>query len=382
MLVWLAAPGCGSSDKRDAVVTSPTAAAAGRSGAGEAAGSGAAGRGGSSAGRNASNRAGRESAGEGGEGGTGSASGSHSAGEGAASGDDADRGGTASGRGGSGATSGTAALPEGGAAGEGDYHAGRGGRGGSGATSGTAALPEGGAAGEGAEQSGAAGASDSRAGMGGEGGDASEGGAAGAPAPPCCDDGNACTLDICDETLGCRYESATRTTEYVGEEPIIDDPTNTCFVLATEEVIVSVNLTDPGVVGELGVTVDFLHDWIGDLDVEISHLNTKAFLVHLSPDGTGINGGKARGAYTFRDGAPTLPMPMNGRAIPPGSYAPNEPLSAFRGKPVAGTWTLRIADHCPFDGGTFRAFSVQIAAACEGADGCRGLCSAGVCGCN
>jgi subtilisin-like proprotein convertase family protein len=197
---------------------------------------------------------------------------------------------------------------------------------------------------------------------------------------PTCDDDNVCTIDSCDGDGECDYRAATGSAEDDDNQHIEDNDT-LCGQAPTVDVRSTVTLADEGTVGALSVSVDLDHDFAGDLVIELMHAGITVALVNQSPNGSGKNGGDFDGVYTFRDGAPNLPVRADSATIPPWTYRPFEELSAFQGAPVAGEWTLRIADYCSGDDGDFSAFTVSVSAACSGPNACVGICSGGDCDC-
>jgi hypothetical protein len=196
-----------------------------------------------------------------------------------------------------------------------------------------------------------------------------------------CDDGNVCTVDACDPETGCEHLAPAGGAEADGDLVIPDGDDFDCEA-ATGEALLSVMLADPGSVGALSVAVDLAHDHAGDLVIELLHENVSVRLVNMPVGGTGSNGGNFAGVYTFVDDAPNLPMRPENAVIPPSTYRPSQPLSAFVGTQVAGEWTLRIVDYCLGDEGTLLGFSLAVDAACSGENACTGTCSAAACACD
>jgi subtilisin-like proprotein convertase family protein len=196
-----------------------------------------------------------------------------------------------------------------------------------------------------------------------------------------CDDGSVCTLDRCDPELGCGYEAASGTaTDDVDQH--IKDGKGSCGESPGDDVLSKVTLSAPGNVASVAVTVDLEHPWVGDLVIELTHGDTTVRIVNMPPNGMATNAGKLDGVYTFKATGTALPFRMTSSLIMPGTYRSFETLAAFAGSPVAGEWTLRIADYCMGDDGDFSAFTLAVTAACEGELACSGVCNAGACECN
>ena len=107
-----------------------------------------------------------------------------------------------------------------------------------------------------------------------------------------------------------------------------------------------------GPVSDLNVTVgQITHTFIGDLTIDlISPAGTTVRLFNR----TGGSGDNLTGTV-FDDEAATAIS--DGAAPFTGSFRPAQPLSAFDGEPLHGTWKLRVADNALEDTGTLSAWS-------------------------
>ncbi|MFK7905351.1 MAG: proprotein convertase P-domain-containing protein [Chitinophagales bacterium] len=112
-------------------------------------------------------------------------------------------------------------------------------------------------------------------------------------------------------------------------------------------------------VNELGTIADIdvvdlrgSHSYIGDLEFELeSPSGTRVVLIE------GECGDNANFDVNFSDqaaGVPPCPYTDGG------TYRPAEALSAFNGEDPTGTWTLRVRDNFPGDGGTLESWALQI----------------------
>ncbi len=97
-------------------------------------------------------------------------------------------------------------------------------------------------------------------------------------------------------------------------------------------------LRNSGTVGGVEVSVNIAHTWIGDLEVALVHPDGTSVLLH------NMTGGSADNIVTTY---PTLTPPA-------------ESLGAFIGKPIAGEWKLRVADHYQLDTGVIRSWSLTV----------------------
>jgi parallel beta-helix repeat protein len=110
---------------------------------------------------------------------------------------------------------------------------------------------------------------------------------------------------------------------------------------------------DETLIEDLDVTLDITHTFDGDLQITLFH-----------PDGTSVplalNRGGSGNHFTntiFDDEAATAIF----FGVPPfaGSFRPEQPLSAFDGKPGTGTWRLEIRDTAGGDSGTLNSWSIR-----------------------
>ena len=116
------------------------------------------------------------------------------------------------------------------------------------------------------------------------------------------------------------------------------------------------------------------HSWVGDLVVKITSpggTTVSAFDQPGVPASTfGCNSNNLAQLVLDDDGG--LPPVENqcgastDAAFPTGSFAPNNPLSAFDGQNPNGNWTINIGDNAASDTGSARAFSLVIGSACAG----------------
>ncbi len=114
----------------------------------------------------------------------------------------------------------------------------------------------------------------------------------------------------------------------------------------------------PGTIDDLDVRLTAIdHTWVGDLVLKLR-----------GPDGTtvtlmdqaGASGHDLRDTI-FDDQAETSIQDVTAADAPfSGRYRPDQPLTAFAGKPLAGTWTLEATDVTQPDEGTIRSFALLV----------------------
>jgi subtilisin-like proprotein convertase family protein len=126
---------------------------------------------------------------------------------------------------------------------------------------------------------------------------------------------------------------------------------------------IPIEVTEAGVVGDVSVRLRMNHTFDGDLVLSL-----------IAPDGTSVAlaanrgaGGDNFGTGTNNcSGTPTVFDDAAGVAISAGtapfagSFRPDSPLSKMRGRSMAGTWKLRVADTAAQDVGTVGCVQLQI----------------------
>ncbi len=148
---------------------------------------------------------------------------------------------------------------------------------------------------------------------------------------------------------------------------------------------VPLTISDTGVVNDVNVRIRLNHTF--DADLNISLIGPDGTTVDLS-SGNGSSGDNFGSGANSCAGQPTVfddsaaASITAGTAPFAGTFKPEQALSAFNGKPTAGTWKLRITDTASLDVGTLFCFQLEIARrvfACCGAGGTpvpQGLSSA------
>jgi subtilisin-like proprotein convertase family protein len=139
------------------------------------------------------------------------------------------------------------------------------------------------------------------------------------------------------------------TSDLICSEPALAIPDNT--PAGVSDVL---TVAEGGLIGDLRVSLDLTHTFIGDLQVTLTKGSTTIPLVNrpTSCSGNDID--------VFVDDAATLTMQGNclsGTDPAPAyidgeSYRPATPLAGFDGADFSGDWTLRVADNANVDVGT------------------------------
>jgi subtilisin-like proprotein convertase family protein len=110
-----------------------------------------------------------------------------------------------------------------------------------------------------------------------------------------------------------------------------------------------INVADDVCIGDLDVSVDITHTYIGDLIVEL-----------MSPAGTIVSLHNRTGS-----GADNIVTTYNDET---GGTVPASSLTAFDGERTAGQWRLRVSDAANTDTGTLNGWQLRIA---QSAGGCQ-----------
>jgi subtilisin-like proprotein convertase family protein len=113
-----------------------------------------------------------------------------------------------------------------------------------------------------------------------------------------------------------------------------------------------------GVVEDLDVKLGLIeHDWVADLEIGLQAPDgTTVLLV----DNTGGSGRDYRDTILDDEASVSIASATAANAPFTGRWRPAQPLSAFDGKPIAGTWRLRVRDVSTPDPGVIHSFSLLL----------------------
>jgi hypothetical protein len=124
-----------------------------------------------------------------------------------------------------------------------------------------------------------------------------------------------------------------------------------------------ITIADNVPITALRVEVQIDHTWVGDLAVNLAHVDTLTLATLVFRPGEppfGCSGDNI--ACTFDDTAAT--HADNQCADPPpaiaGTVAPTDPLSVFNGESSAGEWMLAVSDHGVGDTGSLVHWCVEV----------------------
>ncbi len=158
------------------------------------------------------------------------------------------------------------------------------------------------------------------------------------PLPPTTDrcDCNGNDIVDLDEVAGGTFDST--------DTPVaIPDPGTAMSVL---------NVGSGGVITDLNVSLQFTHTFIADLDITLEH---DGVAVDIWSDNCG---GDNNMDVLLDDSA--APPPADCPEPVVGTFAPDNPLSAFNGLSAGGVWTLTVVDDFGADVGTLDSWSLII----------------------
>ena len=115
----------------------------------------------------------------------------------------------------------------------------------------------------------------------------------------------------------------------------------------------TIELSGAGAVADMNVKVNITHSWMSDLTVSL-----------IAPDGTSVILASRLGASadgyidTVFDDEATAPIGAGSYPYT-ASYRPAQPLDAMDGKPIAGTWKLKVVDEYASDSGTVNSWGTE-----------------------
>lgn len=122
----------------------------------------------------------------------------------------------------------------------------------------------------------------------------------------------------------------------------------------------ALSVADAGQVTDLKVEVAAEHTWVGDLVFVLRHEDTATEVTLVDRPGVGAGSGfgcSGNDVDATLDSAASAAVEstcINPAPALQGNLAPDEPLQAFVGQDLAGTWTLTLSDHARHDRGSLR----------------------------
>ena len=138
-------------------------------------------------------------------------------------------------------------------------------------------------------------------------------------------------------------------------------------VSTSVDAVSSINVGGSGVIADLNVEIEITHTWVGDLRVVLTHVDTGTHVTIIDQPGSPASTFGCSGEdidATLDDEASTRVEDQCRTTWPAisGSVRPNNPLSAFDGEDLGGTWRLTVSDHATEDAGFLESWSLHFQA--------------------
>ncbi len=125
----------------------------------------------------------------------------------------------------------------------------------------------------------------------------------------------------------------------------------------------NISISDDRQLVNLSIYLDISHSWVGDLVITLSNTRTGEKISVLDRPGVPNSqyGCQNNNIISILDDAAAQPAENKCASAPAisGIFLPNEELSSFTGRGVAGTWKLNVSDHSPNDDGWLNHWCLQ-----------------------
>ena len=122
------------------------------------------------------------------------------------------------------------------------------------------------------------------------------------------------------------------------------------------------NVAATQLITDLNVEVIGTHTWVGDLIFTVTHGATSVIIIErpgVPATAFGCSGDNFSVTLDDEAGTPVENMCLVPAPALAGSATPNNPLSAFDGQSVAGSWTITVSDNSGGDNGTLVTWCLQ-----------------------
>lgn len=115
-------------------------------------------------------------------------------------------------------------------------------------------------------------------------------------------------------------------------------------------------INDPRRIGDLDLSLDIVHPWVGDLIVRLTHQETGKTVTLIDRPGVPASsqGCGNSNIYTILDDELSEPVDNKCASSPAaisGIYIPEQPLASFDRESISGSWTLNVSDNFKNDTG-------------------------------
>ncbi len=128
-----------------------------------------------------------------------------------------------------------------------------------------------------------------------------------------------------------------------------------------------INVASQGTVQDLDVKLNITHTWVGDFCISLEHNGIVVNMIQRPGAAGACHAGSPFGCSQNNyvdiilddEGAGgTIEAKCSLNATSPPNYTPNEPLSAFDGQDIQGSWTLTVIDNGGGDIGTLNSWCI------------------------
>ena len=121
------------------------------------------------------------------------------------------------------------------------------------------------------------------------------------------------------------------------------------------------------------IGLEITHTWVGDLRATITHVDTATTVIAMDRPGFpsspfGCSRDDVDATLSLAGNSPVETTCLNAVPTISGTLTPNNPLSAFNGQNITGTWTLNVSDNASGDVGTLDVWCVNQPIATGGGD--------------
>jgi len=135
-------------------------------------------------------------------------------------------------------------------------------------------------------------------------------------------------------------------------------------ISTTQDAISVISVAGSGVIADLNVRVVITHTYVGDLELTLTHVDTGTAVTIIDNPGRPAStfGCAGNNIDATLDDEASVPVENQCLAATPtisGSVKPNNPLSAFDGEDLGGTWRLTVYDEATLDSGFLESWSLH-----------------------
>jgi subtilisin-like proprotein convertase family protein len=127
----------------------------------------------------------------------------------------------------------------------------------------------------------------------------------------------------------------------------------------------TIAIADNTIISDLNVWLDLTHTWVGDLIVDLTHVETGTSVRLMDRVGapalaSGCNRDDVEVALDDQGPRPVQDECLAATPTLAGRPRPASPLSVFNGQSVAGTWRLTVSDNASSDTGSLLGWCLEV----------------------